>query len=434
MRNNLTEIIENISQCLAFEKSYNLPVVCKKYNLDDGLEDEAFRSKAKYVRIRLIGKSDEFILSLAKQLVNDYQSYQLGHAVNEYYNGKFYSLTQVTRRNLIEYLQAFPNLEGKLTSEEILVKSNLSHFIQSDALSFFFSDTNKPIDPLVEFLKNEDVYKLLDNQIFKLLEVLVHPIVRNDDEQNKLVDIINKIIRIDNVQLFKSEQISNRYMYQVSQTNGVTGSIKNLIFASTSYKPEIIIKDALNNDLEIVANKDSVLIYDEPIPNDGLKWIDLVKWWSKLKQEERSLQLATKLKSRLFASLDSKPEQEFFNLYYSRYSKILGKKLPALIPQVYLHYDPYTIKKHGINYLLRQRMDFLILFSNSKRIVIEIDGKQHYADDDKASPKKYSEMMKLDRELRFLNYEVYRLGGYELTNDSETTTIEFINKLFEKHL
>ena len=42
--------------------------------------------------------------------------------------------------------------------------------------------------------------------------------------------------------------------------------------------------------------------------------------------------------------------------------------------------------------------------------------------------------MKLDRELRFLNYEVYRLGGYELTNDSETTTIEFINKLFEKHL
>jgi len=79
-------------------------------------------------------------------------------------------------------------------------------------------------------------------------------------------------------------------------------------------------------------------------------------------------------------------------------------------------------------------MDFLILFSNSKRIVIEIDGKQHYADDDKASPKKYSEMMKLDRELRFLNYEVYRLGGYELTNDSETTTIEFINKLFEKHL
>jgi len=434
MRNKLNDIIESISQCLAFEKSYNLPGVCKKYNLEDGLEEEAFRSKAKYVRTRVIGKSDEFILSLAKQLVNDYQSYQLGHALNEYTNGKFYILTEVTRRKLIENLQAFPNLGGKLTSEEILVKSNLSHFIQSDALSFFFNDSSKTEDPLVEFLKNEEIYKLLDNQIFKLIEVLAHPIVRNNDEQKEFVDTINKTIRIDNVQLLISEQISNRYAYKVSLTNGVTGNIKNLIFASTSYKPEIIIKDALNNDLEIVTNKDSVLIYDELIPNDGLKWIDLVMWWSKLKQQERSLQLANELKNRLFASLDSKPERDFFNYYYTRYAKILGKELPALIPQVYLHYDPYTIKKHGIKYLLRQRMDFLILFSNSNRIVIEIDGKQHYANEEKASPEKYSEMMRLDRELRFLNYEVYRLGGYELTHDSEATAKNFIDKLFEKHL
>lgn len=434
MKNKLTDIIENISQCLAIEKSYNLPEVCKNYNLEDGTGEEAFQSKAKYVRTRLVGKNEEFVLSLAKQLIKDYQSYQLGYAVNKYTNDKFYILTEITRRKLIEKLKDFPNLKGKLTQEEILVKSNLSNFIQSEVLSFFFTDSNKETEPLTDFLNNEEIYKLLDIQIFNLLEVLVHPIVRTEDEQKSLIETINKVISVDKVQLLKDEQISNQLTYKVFQTNGVKGKIKNLIFASTSYKPEIVISDALNNDLEIVKNADSVLIYDEPILSDGLKWIDLVKWWSKIKEQERSPQLAVDLKNRLFDSLDSKPERDFFNLYYSRYSRLLRQELPALIPQVYLHYDPYTIKKHGIKYLLRQRMDFLILFSNSSRIVIEIDGKQHYATDDKASPKKYSEMMKLDRELRFLDYEVYRLGGYELTNDCETTTVDFIDQLFEKHL
>ena len=189
MMNKLSSLIESISYCLASEKSYNLPEVCKKYGLDEGEEDEAFRSKAKYVRTRIIGKSEEFILNLSKQLINDYQSFQIGHALNEYTDGSFYILTEITRQKLIERLLGFPNLEGNLASEEILVKSNLSHFIQSDALSFFFSDSDKPTDPLAEFLSNGEIYKLLDNQIFKLIEVLVHPIVRGDDQQNKLVAV-----------------------------------------------------------------------------------------------------------------------------------------------------------------------------------------------------------------------------------------------------
>ncbi|WP_286246809.1 hypothetical protein [Streptomyces graminofaciens] len=40
----------------------------------------------------------------------------------------------------------------------------------------------------------------------------------------------------------------------------------------------------------------------------------------------------------------------------------LGFDLPALIPQVYLHYDPYTMNElGGANRLARQRMDFLLL-------------------------------------------------------------------------
>ncbi|MFE9882156.1 hypothetical protein [Streptomyces sp. NPDC005784] len=48
-------------------------------------------------------------------------------------------------------------------------------------------------------------------------------------------------------------------------------------------------------------------------------------------------------------------------------------------PMIYLHYDPYTrrsIKQSGALY--RQRMDFLLLAPDRSRIVIEVDGVQHY--------------------------------------------------------
>lgn len=436
MTKNLTNLIDSISNCLAIEKSYNLPKVCLKYGLDDGDEGEAFGNKFKYVRRRIFEKNEQDILKLAKDLINNYKSYSIGNALNEYTDGKYTKLSEITRRNLVERLLEYPNLEGKLTPEQVLEKSDLSNFVQSEPepLSIFFDQAITEKNPLEEFLKSEVFYKLLDIQIFTFVETLVHPTVRNVNEQTNLIALINTVINVDNFNLEIYKEISNRYIYKVSSINGVKGKIKNLIFASNGYKPDIIIKDALNNDLEIVSDKHAVLIFDEPIPRNGLKWIDLVKWWSKINNKERSIDLARDLKNRLLESLGSEPEKDFFNLYYSRYAKKIGKDLPALIPQVYLHYDPYTLKKHGINYLLRQRMDFLILFSNSCRVVIEIDGKQHYADDNIASPEKYSEMVKLDRELKFLNYHVYRLGGHELTYNTESTIITFLDSLFDKYL
>jgi very-short-patch-repair endonuclease len=65
--------------------------------------------------------------------------------------------------------------------------------------------------------------------------------------------------------------------------------------------------------------------------------------------------------------------------------------------------------------MVRQRMDFLLLPSERARIVIEVDGKQHYADaNDKASPSRYAEMVREDRAIRLRGYEVFRFGGAEL--------------------
>jgi hypothetical protein len=74
----------------------------------------------------------------------------------------------------------------------------------------------------------------------------------------------------------------------------------------------------------------------------------------------------TQLYSRLKESVcgaQSPGEYAIFHTYYKRYGNRLGDdKLPVLLPQVYLHYDPYTKRERGDEkFLERQRMDFLIM-------------------------------------------------------------------------
>ena len=115
------------------------------------------------------------------------------------------------------------------------------------------------------------------------------------------------------------------------------------------------------------------------------------------------------------ASLASDGERNVFSVYYRAF-KDLGDKLPALTPQVYLHYDPYTLaQRGGVGRLSRQRMDFLLLFSDTGRVVVEVDGSQHFAEDGKLSLARYAEMVAADRDLRLAGYEVYRFGANELT-------------------
>jgi len=103
-------------------------------------------------------------------------------------------------------------------------------------------------------------------------------------------------------------------------------------------------------------------------------------------------------------------------------------------PQFFL--VSYTIREQpNGSPLVRQRMDFLLLLPHRQRVVIEIDGKQHYADGDTASPQRSAAMVAEDRNLRLLGYEVYRLAGYELMQDNPRAIVEpFLNRLIKKNV
>ena len=95
--------------------------------------------------------------------------------------------------------------------------------------------------------------------------------------------------------------------------------------------------------------------------------------------------------------------------------------LPALLPEVWLHWDPRTLKERGPDALPRFRMDFLLLLPQGVRVVIEVDGKHHYADaTGSADVQRYGHMVKADRELKFAGYEVFRFGMFLTARPNST--------------
>lgn len=68
-------------------------------------------------------------------------------------------------------------------------------------------------------------------------------------------------------------------------------------------------------------------------------------------------------------------------------------------------------------------MDFLLLMPGRRCVVLEIDGKHHYAEGNRADPHAYARMVREDRRLRLAGYEVYRFGGAEFIDEHQAITM-----------
>lgn len=265
-----------------------------------------------------------------------------------------------------------------------------------------------------------------------LLEEAVHPLSRSGEDQLQMVAALNKVLARDGYEMAQESELSGHPIFGFRPlARGVIGRPKNLIFASRGVKPEIGFADAINNDIVILSGEESCLVYDRPIGPNGLRWSELVAWWGDVTPGANAADLG----ARLQESLASDAERKLFATYFKAYRSTLGEALPALLPQVYLHYDPAIVKtlRHRLP-LPRQRMDFLLLLPGRQRIVLEVDGKHHFSENDQPSIRIYADIVSADRELRLAGYEVYRFGANELVgNGAEARIGDFFEKLFRLH-
>ncbi len=349
-------------------------------------------------------------------------------------------LTQITRRDVARVFG--DDLAGERSTVEMVER----YFVLSTPLEGMFGNGGRslrdqigqhmdrnPGDWSVEFLFGEiGAFDCSRARFAALLEDAVHPLARSGEHQLQTVDALNKVLARDGYELAQESDLSGHPIFTFrSLVRGVGGRPKNLIFASRGPKPEIGFADAINNDIVILSGEESCLIYDRPISSNGLLWSDLVAWWSDVTPAAN----AASLGARLQESLASDAERKLFATYFKAYRSTLGEALPALLPQVYLHYDPAVVKtlRHRLP-LPRQRMDFLLLLPGRQRIVLEVDGKHHFSENDHPSLNVYADMVSADRELRLAGYEVYRFGANELVGEgAESKITDFFEKLFRLH-
>lgn len=280
-------------------------------------------------------------------------------------------------------------------------------------------------------------YDASDRRFALFLEGLASADVRPDEAaQRRFVASVNEPLHSCGVELREIGSEGGYPVFSLVSLHALTkGRPKNLIFASPD-KPDLRFRDALDNDVEIVSNADKVLVYDRPIGNDGLCWNDLQQWWAETEQITDAEQAKRSLYTRLKASLpsDSPPQTLLFVAFFEGFGGAVPK-LPTLLPEVWLHWDPRTVRERGPDALLRFRMDFLLLLPQGVRIVIEVDGKHHYADAaDRADVQRYAQMVRADRELKLAGYEVFRFGAAELQAPSAKEDVKvFFEALFKRY-
>ena len=269
----------------------------------------------------------------------------------------------------------------------------------------------------------------------RLIEALAGPEARPDEaSQRSFVETANLELGPHGFELVETEEVDGYPVFSfVRPGDPALGRPKNLIFASPA-KPDLRFRDAVDNDIEIVTGREEVLVYDEPILG-ALLWSDLQSWWAQREKIKEPELAKRSLYQRLLSCLPktSPPQRLLFEAFFEHFRERVPR-LPTLIPEVWLHYDPKTVRERGKEALLRQRMDYLMLLPAGVRIVLEVDGQHHYSSDGRAAPQRYAELAYADRELKLCGYDVYHFGAYELQGDAGRRLVAlFFDELFRKH-
>ncbi|MER7673155.1 hypothetical protein ABTY61_32500 [Kitasatospora sp. NPDC096128] len=250
--------------------------------------------------------------------------------------------------------------------------------------------------------------------------------------QQRIVEAANPFLAQAGARLEQTGLQDGYPHFRLLRTGSAPGrSPKNLVFASSA-KPDIRFLSAVDNDIEVLQGLDEVLYYDRPIGPEGLRWHELQQWWQHATGTAGDATAKTTLYNRLMACQpdeNDSPQIHLFRLYHRIHGRHIPH-LPALLPEVWLHWDPRTVRQRGTDALLRHRMDFLMLLPNGRRVVLEVDGRHHYA-----NANAYTDTVSSDRDLKLRGYDVFRFASAELSNPDRADPLlrRFFTDLFDRY-
>lgn len=218
----IKELRQLLASAIADAKAYDVPGLCRRLNLGDGEEQEAFASKFKYAQKRLVEVSAEQILASARQLASEESHFELAEQLAKIDELKGPAVTTLTRRRLVALFDHLPlareiedmelirglwpiaSLRAPHPSAEATLEDYLHrHTIRNDDLT-----TRDVLEAL-------GVLTCSRAQLFKLLAAVTAPDARSAPEQVELAEKIDALLRHDGYTLAPSGRISGSPFYAV---------------------------------------------------------------------------------------------------------------------------------------------------------------------------------------------------------------------------
>ncbi len=216
------ELRDQIINVISNYKAYDVPALAKRVGLAEGDGQEAFSSKARYVKVRLDGLPAADVLKVAKALIQEDENFWLLEAVRKAEESGGPQITGLTRRRLLSVFESrslaseisdlelvsslWPiqamtteKLGGRMPLEEYLIQ----HTVRNDDLS------GRDVLAEVDFLTCSRT------QVFRLLEAIVHPEASSPAMQAETVTAVNAHLSGDGFELTRSGSISGSPIYAV---------------------------------------------------------------------------------------------------------------------------------------------------------------------------------------------------------------------------
>jgi hypothetical protein len=221
-RDTTARLRQYIASAISGHKSYNVPGICSRYGLAEGTDEEAFRSKFKYVMQRLHSLPSAEVLRVARAVQIEETSTELDEELAKFDEKNGPKITPLTRRRLvaeidqvalsgglpeIEFLKKLwpidtmksPGYRGEVTMEDYIFR----HRIKNDDMS------NKDV------LKALSIYECSQKQFFRLLEAMLDPLSREIPEQADLVTRLNRHLLPDGFGAVEIARMSGSPVYAV---------------------------------------------------------------------------------------------------------------------------------------------------------------------------------------------------------------------------
>lgn len=239
------DLREQIVNVISNYKAYDVPAVAKRVGLAEGDGQEAFSSKARYVKVRLEGLPAAEVLTVGKALVQEDEDFWLLEAVRKIDEIAGQQITSLTRRRLLtvfenrtlaseisdlELVQGLWPIQS-MTTEKLGGRMPLeAYFIQHIVLNPDLSGR--------EVLEELSFLTCSRTQVFKLLEAVVHPEAASSDLQAATVTAINAHLAGDGFALTRSGSISGSPVYTVKQVSIGMPADAGISQALSAFNPE----------------------------------------------------------------------------------------------------------------------------------------------------------------------------------------------------